>query len=335
MVIRESRAALAERSFDPLGAVSITSSTILLVYSISKAPDVGWGAASTIILLIVAGALFALFLVVETRVRAPLVPLRIFRLKTVTAANVVGFLLGTMLFSMFFLLTIYVQEVLGYSALKTGVTFLATAGTAIIAAGIAEALIGRIGAKTVMAIGMAMFAAALLYYTRISVHGSYFGDLFLGYVLAGFGLGFSFVPDSVVALSGVDEDDSGLASGLINTSQNIGGAVGLAVAATIFTTRVNHELPKFLASGKPPQEAAHFALVSGFHLAFLVLAIVAFIGLAATLLLLRGVSVGHEEVPAHATPACGWVPNRAATAHVSSMITGDDATLGSSGAAAS
>jgi len=325
-VVSESRVATARLNFDPLGAITLTGGMIVLVYAISKAPDVGWGAASTIILLVVAAALLVAFLLIESRVEAPLVPLRIFRLRTVSGANVVGLMIGAIIFSMFFLLTIYVQQVLNYSALKTGVTFLATAVTAILAAGIAEVLVGRIGAKVVMSVGMSLLGVALIYYTQISVDGSYVSDLLPGYLIAGLGMGFAFVPLSILALSGVEERDYGLASGLINTSQNVGGAIGLAVASTVFATRLSSELAKLLAGGTPPQQAAPSATVSGMQLAFWVLAVVAFGGLAATLLLLRGVIVKVEAEPqATAATACGFAPNRAATAHAATVLLGSEA----------
>jgi EmrB/QacA subfamily drug resistance transporter len=334
IVIRESRVDSASRSFDPLGAATLTGGLILLVYSISKAPSVGWGSVQTIGLLIAAAVLIAAFLVIETRVSAPLVPLRIFRLRTVSGANVVGVLLGATIFSMFFLLTIYVQQVLHYSALKTGVTFLATAAVAIVSAGIAEGLVGRLGPKIVMSIGLVLFGVALILYTRIGVNGSYVSDLLPGYLLAGFGMGFAFVPLSILALAGVEERDYGLASGLINTAQNIGGAIGLAIAATLFATRLEHKLTSLLASGTSPQRAAPLAMVAGFHLAFWVLAVFAFVGLAATLWLLRGVAVDADAAEAHATPttACGFAPNRAATAHISSVLLGGDKALETPGA---
>jgi hypothetical protein len=242
----------------------------------------------------------------------------------VSGANIVAVLLGAAIFSMFFLLTIYVQGVLHFSALKTGVTFLATAGTAIVAAGVAEGLIGRLGAKVVMSIGLLALGAALVYYTQIDVNGSYLGDLLPGYLLAGIGIGFSFVPLSIVALAGVQESDYGLASGLINTTQNVGGAIGLAIASTLFATRISHELPKLIAGGKSPQDATPIAMVSGFHLSFWVLAVVAFVGLGATLWLLRGVSIDAEAQPqAESAAACGFAPNRAATAHFTAIVTGD------------
>jgi EmrB/QacA subfamily drug resistance transporter len=327
-VIRESRVADAVRSFDPLGALAITGGMVLVVYSISKAPSSGWGSGSTIGLLALGAALLVAFVFVERRVANPLVPLRIFRLRTVSGANVVGLLLGAIVFSSTFLLTLYVQQVLHYSALKTGITFLAMAATAIVAAGAAEALIRPLGTKVVLSVGMVLYAAALLYYTQIDVGGTYLGDLLPGYLLTGLAMGFGFVPLSIVALSGVSERDYGLASGLINTAQNIGGAIGLAVIATLFATRLEHQLSTLLSHGTPPAQALPTAMVSGFKLGFLVLAIVAFAALAATLVALRGVDVSHEDVPASATAAnptgCGFAPTRAATAHFSSVLGSDD-----------
>jgi EmrB/QacA subfamily drug resistance transporter len=331
--IKESRVEGARRNFDPLGAITITGGMILLVYSISKAPEVGWGSGQTIGLLAAGIGLLAAFIVIETRVSAPLVPLRIFRLRTVTGANVVAVLLGAMVFSMFFLLTIYVQQVLHYSALKTGLTFLATAATAIVAAGLAEMLIGRIGPKVVMAIGMLLFCGALVYYTQIDVNGTYLGDLLPGYLAAGFGMGFAFVPLSIVALSGVDENDYGLASGLINTTQNVGGSIGLAIASTVFATRFTNDLAKLLAGGTSPEQATPIAMVNGFHLAFLMLAIVAFAGVTATLVVLRGVSVVPEEHPQAEAATCGFAPNRAATAHFSNVLAGREPGLEPAGTA--
>src|SRR3954453_21755828 len=211
MIVHESRVEGGpRRSYEPLGAIAVTSSLVLLVYGISKAPDNGWAAAQTIGLLIGFAVLMAAFVFIEHREKDPLMPLGIFRIRTVTGANVVGLLLGGALFSMFFLLTLYVQQVLHYSAIKTGVTFLATAGTAVVAAGLAQELVNRIGVKLVTVFGMLMMGAALFWYTQISVHGSFVGGPLAGYILAGIGIAFSFVPVSIAALAGVPESESGL-----------------------------------------------------------------------------------------------------------------------------
>jgi MFS family permease len=218
------------------------------------------------------------FLVIETRASHPLVPLRFFRKRTPTGANIVGFGLGTITFGMFFLLSLYQQEVLGLSALQTGVGYLAVALTAIVASGAAQALVTRIGVKPVLSAGMALLAGGLVYFAQISAHGSYFGDLFLGFLLIGVGLGFSFVPVSIAALSGIEPSEAGLASGLINTSQQIGGALGVAILTTVATTRASN----LLASGA----SRAVAYTSGYSVAFWVAGGFAAASLIATALLL-------------------------------------------------
>jgi len=250
-IIRESRVERAERRYDPLGAISITGGLALLVYAVSKAPFVGWGTARTILLLFTSVALVAAFLVIERRVREPLMPFSIFRVRTITGANVVGLLLGGVIFSNFFVLTLYVQDVLHYSALKAGLTFVATAGTAVVAAGVSQALVTRVGVKPVLATGLLLLVAGMVWYTQIPVHGRYASDLLPGYLLVGVGIAFAFVPVSIAALAGVQANEAGLASGLINTSQQIGGAIGVALASTVFTTHFDHKpfTPKLLTDG--------------------------------------------------------------------------------------
>src|SRR5438128_727196 len=232
----------------------------LLVYTISRAPDVGWATARTILLLVASGALLVGFLVNERRVHDPLMPFHIFRVRTVAGANVVGLLLGSVIFANFFLLTLYVQNVLGYSALKTGVTFVATAGTAVVAAGVAQALTTRFGPRPIIAIGLALLTGAMIWYSQIPVHGSFVSNLLPGYVMVGVGIAFAFVPVSIAALAGVVEREAGLASGLINTSQQIGGAVGTAVASTIFTSH----LKTLRAHGRAPLDALTHGYGYGF-----------------------------------------------------------------------
>ena len=218
-------------------------------------------------------------LVIETRSRSPLVPLTFFRRRTVTGANVIGLLLGTAVFGMFFLLSLYMQRVIGFSALETGFGYLAVALTAVLASGLAQALVTKIGVKPALVIGMLTLALGLFYFTQISVDGSYVNDLLPGFILIGVGLGFSFVPVSIAALAGIESHDAGLASGLINTNQQIGGAIGLAILTTVATTKTDDEL----AAGA--SDAA--ALVSGFQLAFWVGAAFAVVGLLTTLVVLK------------------------------------------------
>ena len=279
-IVRESRAAAAGTGFDVVGAGSVTGGLALLVYAISKAPVDGWGNARTIELLIGAVALLAFFVVWETRVPSPIMPLRIFRVRTLAGANIVGILLGASVFANFFLLTLYVQQVLHYSALRTGLTFLATAGTVIPVAGLSQALVTRIGVRPVMTIGLALITAGMLWYTQIPVHGSFGSALLPGYLLVGVGMAFSFIPMSIAALAGVEPHEAGLASGLINTSQQIGGALGVAIAATVAFTHMG----TLLAAGHSPAQAQ----TSGFALGFWVLAGVSAVAVAACLALVRG-----------------------------------------------
>jgi EmrB/QacA subfamily drug resistance transporter len=282
-LVPESRAELGHRRFDAAGAVTITSALALFVYAISKAPDVGWGTARTILLLIASAVLLAAALGIEMRSTAPLMPLSIFRLRSLLAANVVGFLLGAVIFANFFVLTLYVQQVLGWSALRTGVTFLATAGTTVIWAGVAQALTTRYGARPVIVIGMLVLAASIGWYTQIPLHGHYWPDLLPAYITFALGLAFAFVPVSIAALAQVKPQEAGLASGLINTNQQIGGAIGVALSATIFTS-----------AGDP---------VTGFQNAFWALLAISIAGAAAAFVLLRGTHVQVPEGEAARAPA--------------------------------
>jgi EmrB/QacA subfamily drug resistance transporter len=235
-IVPESRRDAAGRQYDALGAVLVSAGLALLVYAISEAPNVGWGTARTILLLVAAVVVLIAFLVNERRVEDPLMPFHIFRVRTVAGANAVGFLLGSVIFANFFLLTLYVQDVLQYSPVKTGLTFLATAGTAVLAAGVAQALTTRFGAKPIIVIGLVLLTGAMIWYSQIPVKGKFVSDLLPGYVMVGVGIAFAFVPVSIAALAGVAEREAGLASGLINTSQQIGGAIGTAVASTVFAS---------------------------------------------------------------------------------------------------
>jgi EmrB/QacA subfamily drug resistance transporter len=283
-IVPESRADLGHRQFDATGAVTVTTGLALFVYAISKAPDVGWGTGRTIGLLVVSVAIIAGFIVWERRTPAPLVPFSIFRIRTLTAANVVGLMLGAVIYANFFILTLYVQGVLGWSALQTGLTFLATAGTAIIWAGVAQALVTRFGPRGVMTIGMIILALSVLGYTRLPVEGHYWPDLLPIYLTFSVGMVFGFVPVTIAAFIGVPASQAGLASGLMNTSQQIGGAIGVAVVSTIFTSEA---------------KAGHFtksALTTGYHWAFVALVAFALAGAVAAFVMLRGVRVSAEEL---------------------------------------
>jgi EmrB/QacA subfamily drug resistance transporter len=282
-LIAESRSESETRSFDVFGAVTVTAGLSLLVYGLIEAPDAGWGSGQTIGLLAGALALLAVFVAIELRSAKPLVPFSIFRLRTLTGANVVGILTGASLFSMFFFISLYMQNVLGYSAIKAGLSYLPLALTIIASAGIASALVTKTGFKPILALGMAFIAGGLFWFSQISPDGTYLGDVFGPSILAAIGLGLAFVPQTIAAVSGVGEHEAGLASGLINTSQQVGGALGLAVLSTVAFPQIEDNLA---ASGGDPA-AAGAILTEGYADAFLAGAGIAIIGLIATLALIR------------------------------------------------
>jgi EmrB/QacA subfamily drug resistance transporter len=277
-IIPESRIEAVRRRFDPLGALTVTGGLLLLVYALSKAPDVGWAAARTVTLLALSTASLVAFLVVETRVEAPLMPLRIFRLRTVAAANAVGLLLGGSFFGFIFVGTLYMQEVLGYSPLQTGVAWLAASLTSVALAGLSQILVTRISAGPVMALGMALVGGGALWATQAPVHGHFWSALAGPFFVAGAGTAFAFIPVSIAGLAGVSEREAGLASGLLNTSQQLGGAIGVAIASTVAATH----LKTLLGDGK----TASAALTGGFQWAFWVCGAIALIAFP-TLVLLR------------------------------------------------
>jgi EmrB/QacA subfamily drug resistance transporter len=278
ILLKESRDATV-KSFDALGAVLVTGGLSLLVYAITQAGQDGWLAGKTVSFFAASLVMLVGFLAWEQRHPEPLMRLGILRIKTVSGANVAGFIMGTATFSLFLMLTLYMQQVLGYSPMKTGVGYLAVAGTAIFTSAIAAQLVTRIGVKPVLAIGMTALTGGLVYFTQVSVGGSYLADLLPGFLLIAVGLGFSFVPISIAALAGIQPAEAGLASGLINTSQQIGGALGIAALSTIATSRTSDAL----ARGATRTQA----LVDGFHGAFFAGVILAAIGIVAALTLIR------------------------------------------------
>jgi EmrB/QacA subfamily drug resistance transporter len=290
-LLTESRDAHVKR-FDVPGAVLVTGGLSSLVYAITQAGSQGWTSARTIGFFVAAAVMLVGFVGWEARHPEPLMRLGIFRTRTVAGANVAGFIMGTALFSMFLMLTLYMQEVLGYSAMKTGVAYLAVAGTAIVWSAVAAQLVTRVGVKPVLTAGMAFLTAGLVLFTQVPVDGSYVTDLLPGFLLLGIGIGFAFVPISIAALAGVQPAEAGLASGLINTSQQIGGALGIAALSTIATSHTSDKLAQGVA--------APSALVDGFTAAFLVGAIIAAAGVVASLTLIRRDEL--EQAPA-AEPA--------------------------------
>ncbi len=251
------------RSFDVTGAFTVTAGLALLVYTLVDAEQAGWASTQTIVLGAVSAALLAAFVVVERRAREPLVPFTIFRLRTLRGANIIGLLVGAGLFSMFFFISLYLQLVLGMDALEAGLAYLPLALTIIAAAGIAAQLVTRIGFKPTLILGALFVAAGLFWFSRVSADGAYASDVLGPSLLAAVGLGFSFVPVTIAAVTGTEPSEAGLASGLINTSQQIGGALGLAVLSTIATARTND----VFAAGEQDRLVA---LTEGFQSAFLV-----------------------------------------------------------------
>jgi EmrB/QacA subfamily drug resistance transporter len=282
-LLAESRADLTHRHFDFAGAASITAGLMVLVYAMTRATQHGWATGTTVGLLAASAALMIGFLVIESRSTAPLLPMRIFRLRTLTASNISGLLMGAAIFSMFFLLTLYMQQVLHYSALKTGVAYIPLTVTIVAFSAVSQALVTRIGIRRVLPVGLAVTAAALLLFARLPVDGHYWPDLLPAFLLSGIGLALAFVPMSIGGLTGVRQADAGIASGLINTTQQIGGAIGVAVATTVattFTTRYLNDHP-----GSPALGGA--ALTHGFQIAFYVLAALAILGATLAALLLE------------------------------------------------
>jgi EmrB/QacA subfamily drug resistance transporter len=278
MLLRESRDA-SVKSFDAVGAISVTAGLSALVYAITQAGQQGWLAGRTVAFLAVSLVLLVGFVGWELRHPEPLMRFGILRIKTVSGANIAGFILNIVTLSMFLSLTLYMQQVLNFSAMQTGLAYLAVALSAIVWSTVAAQLVTRIGVKPVLVAGMTALAVGVAYFTQISVGGSYVEDLLPGFLTIGFGLGFSFVPISIAALAGIEPAEAGLASGLINTSQQIGGALGIATLSTIASSRTDDAL----AAG-----AGHAdALVTGFHAAFWGAVAVAIVGVVASITLIR------------------------------------------------
>jgi EmrB/QacA subfamily drug resistance transporter len=296
-LIPESRSEATTRHFDAAGAITVTAGLSILAYAMLDASSAGWGSTKIVVLLGAAAVLLGAFVIIEQRSSAPLVPFRIFRLRTLTGANVVGLLLGASLFSMFFFISLYMQQVLGYSPIHAGLSYLPLALTIIVAAGLGGQMVTRLGFKPILAAGMLAIALGLFWFSRVSVDGGFLSDILGPSLLAAVGLGFGFVTTTIAAVSGVNEREQGLASGLINTSQQIGGALGLAVLSTIATTHTHNAL----ASGS----SLPHALTDGFHTAFLGGAAIATLGFVATLVLIRTRdSRAHLEMAsAQAAPA--------------------------------
>jgi EmrB/QacA subfamily drug resistance transporter len=292
-LLRESRAELDHRHFDIAGATTITAGVMLLVYVLTNASQHGWLTTETIGLLAAAAALIVGFVVIELRSKAPLLPMRIFRMRTLSASNLTSLFTGATVFSQFFLLTLYMQQVLHYSAIETGVAYLAFTLAVISVAPLAQSLSTRFGIRPIVPVGLLVAGAALFIDARLPVDGHYFWDIFPAFILGGIGLALTFVPLSIGALAGVSASDAGVASGLLNTTQQVGGAIGVAVATTVATTFTRHYLDAH--SGATALSPA--ALTHGFQITFYVLGAitVAAAVLAATLLETRPPLAQAEE----------------------------------------
>jgi EmrB/QacA subfamily drug resistance transporter len=278
-IVPDSRLATTRRRFDALGAIAGTGGLVLLVDAIAQAPQYGWGATRTVALLAASAALLAAFLVIENRVKEPVLPLSIFQLRTLAGANAAGLLLGGSFFAFIFVGTLYMQEVLHYSALQTGLAWLAASLTSVALAGVSQALVTRGGAKVVMAIGMTLIGGGVLWATQVPVHGHFLANLAGPFVVAGAGTAFAFIPISIAALAGVSEHQAGLASGLINTSQQLGGALGIAIASSVAASHTQ----ALVHAGT----AAPAALTAGFQQALWVLGAIALLAVPAIFALVR------------------------------------------------
>jgi EmrB/QacA subfamily drug resistance transporter len=283
-LIPESRDAHAHGSYDVAGAVTVTGGLMALVYAIVGAQQAGWGSGRTLGLFALATALLATFVVVELRAKAPLVRLSIFRIRSLLTANLAMFLAMSGMFAMFFFNTLYIQRVLGYGPLEAGVAFLPFSLGIMISAGVASQFAPRIGVRPVAAAGMLLSAGGLLLLTQLPVHGSYLTNVLPSIALSSLGMGAVFMPLTLIATTGLDDADQGLASGLFNTSQQVGGALGLAVLSTLATSK----------SSSAGGSQLH-ALVVGFHWAFAAGAIVMVLALAVMVALLRARHVARIE----------------------------------------
>src|SRR6476661_3669891 len=281
IVLAESRGE-GHRHFDVAGSVS--AGVMLLVYAMTRATQEGWGSTATISLLGASVALLAAFVAIELRSPAPLLPMGIFRNRMLSAANATAAVIGAIAFSEFFLLTLYMQQVLGYSAIQTGVGFVAVTFTIIVFSNVAQTLVTRLGVRSVLTAGLTLDALALVLFTQLPVHGHYFWDLFPAFLISGVGLALSFVPVTIAGLAGVQRADAGVASGLINTSRQVGGAVGLAAVTTIAASYASTGAG---ATGLARVAAVDGGLTRGFQVGFAVLAGAAVLGAVISAVLLR------------------------------------------------
>jgi EmrB/QacA subfamily drug resistance transporter len=300
-LLADSRIRDQRRSFDPAGALSATVALVLLVYAVVKAPEVGWGDTQTVSLFAGSAVLFVVFALIESRAKAPLLPLRILRSRTLVGANITMFLFSTVGFGMPFMLTLYAQDVLGYSPVKFGLSSIVFPATVAVGAIVAQALVLKIGFRPVAAAGLVLLGIGSYYLAQASVGGSYFGDIFLGLLISGPGVGFTFVTCSIAALAGIDEREAGLASGLNNTTFQIGAAVGTAIVSTVAFSRTTDVIAAGGGGGNPA-----FAMTEGIKAGFLACVVLAAIALLFAVGLLsrpRGPARDSTPIEAVAEPA--------------------------------
>jgi len=270
-LLRESRSELRHRHFDVAGATSVTSGLMLFVYALTRTATSGWGDPTTLAILAASAVLVAGFVAIEMRSKAPLLPLRIFRQRTLAAANGIAVIVGVTAFSQFFLLTPYTQQVLHYSAMQTGAGFVVTTLAIVVFSNVGQKLVTRFGIRPVLSTGLLLVAASMALLTQLPAHGNYFWDLFPAFLISGVGMGFTFVPMTIAGLTGVAPADAGVASGLINTTRQIGGAVGLAAVSTIAAASVHHGVSASVAGAD---------LTHGFRTAFDILTGLTLVGVA-------------------------------------------------------
>ena len=293
LLLRESRAELAHRHFDLAGAASVTGGLMLLVYALTRAATDGWASLTAVTLLLASAALLLGFIAIELRSRSPLLPLRIFRLRTLAAANATMTIVGAVAFSEFFLLTLYLQDVLHYSAVRSGAAFTGFALTVVVVSNLAQLTVARFGVRATLTAGLIASAVSVGLLTRLPVDGHYFWDLFPAFVLGGAGMGLSFVPVTIAGLAGVERADAGIASGLINTSRQIGGAIGIAAVSTIAATSTRSYL-----SARGAGVASRAALDHGFQTALYALTGLLIVGAALAVTFIRSTPArqqGAEE----------------------------------------
>ncbi len=297
-LLAEGRNPERARSFDLLGAVSATIGLSLLVLGIVRTDATGWGSAQALIPILGGAVLLAAFLVIEGRLaKAPLMPLRIYSSRTLSASNLVVLLIGGATFGMWFFVSLYLQQVLGYSPIKAGLAFLPMTLCIVAGSTLASRAVNRVGAKLLLVVGMTAQTLGLLVFTGVSVHGGYLSDMIVPSLLVAIGIGLSLVPATISAVAGVAPGEAGLASGLVNTSRLVGGALGLAILAALAASRTSHDLHHAAAGA----QAMHSALTDGFHLAFLVAAGFALVGGLVALFGLPRVPRAHPaSVPAAA-----------------------------------